>query len=295
MVETTPFPGVQFSSIAFSDVDGDGDEDVLITGTSSLGSIANLYTNEGGSFALVEGTPFEAVIQSSIAFSDIDSDGDEDVLITGQNSSSQRVANLYTNDGGVFTLVENTPFAGVYEGSVAFADMDGDGDDDLLITGDTAIYGAVSNVYENDGGSFTLVENTSIEEAFGGSVAFSDIDGDGDLDLIVTGQSLSEAAISKLYRNITMPNGIAEAERKTFSIAPNPTSGMAAIDLSQIGTGRIDLSVFDINGKQVQQESLLNATSTLTVDFSELEIGVYLVSIQNRYAEKFTSKLVTIE
>nr|MBC8265618.1 FG-GAP repeat protein [Flavobacteriales bacterium] len=41
----TPFDGVYWSSIAFADVDGDGDQDVLITGQSNNGNISKLYLN----------------------------------------------------------------------------------------------------------------------------------------------------------------------------------------------------------------------------------------------------------
>ena len=45
----TPFEDAAYGSIAFSDVDGDNDPDVLITGENSLGDVfAKLYTNEGG-------------------------------------------------------------------------------------------------------------------------------------------------------------------------------------------------------------------------------------------------------
>jgi hypothetical protein len=42
---------------------------------------------------------FDGVFHSSIAFSDIDGDNDQDVLITGMNNSGEPIAKLYTNDG----------------------------------------------------------------------------------------------------------------------------------------------------------------------------------------------------
>src|SRR6056297_3371413 len=136
-VTGTPFDGVYISSIAFSDVDGDDDADVLITGyNSSSQPIAKLYTNDGlGSYTEVSGTPFEGVEGGSIAFADVDGDDDADVLITGQNSSFQQIAKLYINDGfGLFSEVIGTPFDAVSSCSIAFADVDGDDDADVLIT-----------------------------------------------------------------------------------------------------------------------------------------------------------------
>jgi hypothetical protein len=141
-VTGTPFAGVQESSIAFADVDGDNDQDVLITGVNLVqpgtpgDRISKLYTNDGlGNFTEVMGTPFEGVEYGSIAFADVDGDNDQDVLITGRSDAGFS-SKLYTNDGlGNFTEVMGTPFQGVSESSIAFADVDGDNDQDVLITG----------------------------------------------------------------------------------------------------------------------------------------------------------------
>ncbi|MEL6670062.1 MAG: FG-GAP-like repeat-containing protein, partial [Bacteroidota bacterium] len=92
---------VSVGSISFADVDGDGDEDVLITGRdNSSVRISKLYANDGtGSFTEMMGTPFDGVYNGSVAFSDVDVDGDEDVLITGLNNSSVRISKLYINVG----------------------------------------------------------------------------------------------------------------------------------------------------------------------------------------------------
>ena len=70
--------------MAFSDVNGDGTSDVLITGRSCpFVSIAKLYTNDGtGMFTEMPGTPFEGISDGSIAFTDINGDNDQDLLIT---------------------------------------------------------------------------------------------------------------------------------------------------------------------------------------------------------------------
>jgi len=201
----TPFEGVYFSSIAFSDIDNDGDQDVLITGENSSGTrIAKLYTNDGtGTFTEVAGTPFDGVSYSSIAFSDIDNDGDQDVLITGFNSSYQRIAKLYTNDGtGTFTEVAGTPFDGVSVSSIAFSDIDNDGDQDVLITGFNSSYQRIAKLYTNDGtGTFTEVAGTPFDGVSYSSIAFSDMDNDGDQDVLITGYNSSKQRIAKLYTN----------------------------------------------------------------------------------------------
>ena len=201
LVSGTPFLGAYYSSVAFADVDGDNDQDVLITGTDGTGITSNLYTNDGsGNFSLITGTPFDGVYIGSIAFSDIDSDNDQDVLITGY-TGDVAVSKLYVNDGsGVYSLVSGTPFQGVYYSSIAFTDIDGDNDQDLLITGSNGTI-ATSNLYTNNGsGGFGLVSGTPFDEVFRGSIAFTDIDNDYDQDVLITGYNGSNN-VAKLYSN----------------------------------------------------------------------------------------------
>jgi predicted nucleotidyltransferase len=204
-VAGTPFDWVRYGSIAFADIDGDSDQDVLITG-ENLGSqhIAKLYTNDGsGGYAEVTGTPFDGVWYSSIAFADIDSDTDQDVLITGSNNSGQRIAKLYTNDGdGVYTEVDGTPFDGVYVSSIAFADINGDSDQDVLITGRNSSDQHIAKLYTNDGsGGYTEINGTSFDGVLFSSIAFADIDGDSDQDVLITGENIGNQPIAKLYTN----------------------------------------------------------------------------------------------
>lgn len=79
---TVPFADVTLGDADFADVDGDGDQDVIITGLFTGGTtIANLYLNDGiGNFALVPGTPFTPVYVSTVNFADVD--GDNDMIIT---------------------------------------------------------------------------------------------------------------------------------------------------------------------------------------------------------------------
>ncbi|MGB6035714.1 MAG: hypothetical protein WBG42_05570 [Cryomorphaceae bacterium] len=136
------------SSVAFSDVDQDGDEDLLITGSiAALQTSTNLYTNDGGTFTLVENTPFDNVRLGSIAFSNVDGAGAENVLLTGINAQGDRVSLFYTNTGSGFTLADDIPFEGVIRSSIAFSDIDNDGDNDVLITGGMTGGETISNLY----------------------------------------------------------------------------------------------------------------------------------------------------
>jgi VCBS repeat protein/fibronectin type III domain protein len=207
----TPFEGVWDGSIAFTDVDGDNDQDVLITGlNNSRVAISKLYSNDGNGFFAEVPSPFEGVYYSSIAFSDVDGDNDQDVLLNGfSTDKSERVGKLYLNDGsGNFSEVTGTPFGRVFSGYIAFADIDGDNDEDVLVTGDyfpplrSAPSVKSAKLYTNDGsGNFTEVAGTPFVGNNNGSIAFADVDGDNDLDVLITGDAPKNNRIAKLYTN----------------------------------------------------------------------------------------------
>ena len=201
------FTSVFFSGLAFADVDGDGDEDVLITGYTGHAAedhVSELYINDGlGNYELLENTPFIKVHLSSVAFSDVDGDNDQDVLICGRDANWENSSTLYINDGtGSYTISENLPFIGVNNGSVHFEDIDGDNDKDVFITGLVSNSTASSNLYINNGmGDFELMEDNPIIAFKYSNAAFGDIDGDNDADLIVMGQDNDENKSTKLYLN----------------------------------------------------------------------------------------------
>jgi hypothetical protein len=239
LVSGTPFEGVYAGSIAFADVDGDEDPDVLITGgNDSNWPITKLYANDGtGGYTLVSGTPFEGVWQSSIAFADVDGDGDPDVLITGQNNSDQLIAQLYANDGtGGYTLVSGTPFDGVLSSSIAFADVDGDGDPDVLITGVVSSVQSIAQLYANDGtGGYTLVSGTPFDGVSSTSIAFADVDGDGDPDVLITGFN-SSGPITQLYRNVSTNPCPINASCSPYTLILS-SSGTATLSPDDVNNG----------------------------------------------------------
>ncbi len=197
--------GVYDSSIAFEDVDGDEDLDLLISGSnSSYKPVTKLYLNNGlGHFTVSAGTSFEAVANGSIAFSDIELDGDQDIVITGMNSDYKSVTKFYINDGtGSFEESTSNNIEGVFYSSIAFSDIDNDSDPDLLITGVNGTNEEISQFYINDGkGRFEQRLNHDLVGVRGGSIDFTDLNGDKVEDLIIIGQTKSVQPVSKLYLN----------------------------------------------------------------------------------------------
>ncbi|WP_341227064.1 T9SS type A sorting domain-containing protein [uncultured Arcticibacterium sp.] len=204
------FEGVYRSSVSFADIDMDNDEDLLITGMNSdENPIAHLYINDGlGNFTLNETNNLPGVYFSSVAFADVDADNDPDLFITGSIGQGNGIAKLFINDGsGFFEESSQNLFEGVHQSSIAFNDIDLDSDYDLIITGHNGSGGS-TKLYKNDGsGNFSEELNIPFDNVYASSIAFGDIENDGDDDLLITGFS-SEAnkPISKLYTNDGLGN-----------------------------------------------------------------------------------------
>ncbi|MEZ2244083.1 MAG: S8 family serine peptidase, partial [Microcoleus sp.] len=195
--------GAYYSSANWGDYDNDGDLDILVTGTNGPNSIAKVYRNDSGNFTDINAA-LNGVKNSSVDWGDYDRDGDLDILLTGLDNTSNPVSKVYRNDGGNFTDISaNLP--GVWNSSANWGDYDNDGDLDILLTGGAIISGSsvkIAKVYRNDSGSFTDIA-ANLQGVWQGSADWGDYDKDGDLDILITGNSdgSSSSEISKIYRN----------------------------------------------------------------------------------------------
>jgi hypothetical protein len=169
-------------SVYVADIDGDGDTDVL--SASSGDSEIDWYENDGNadpSFTPRNITGSATTAQSVYA-ADVDGDGDTDVLSASQDDNT--IA-WYENDGAPnpsFTVRNITTGASTAQ-SVYAADVDGDGDTDVLSasSGDGEI-----DWYENDGNadpSFTP-RNITTEALGAQSVYATDLNGDNNIDIL---------------------------------------------------------------------------------------------------------------
>jgi hypothetical protein len=219
-------------SVAWGDVDGDGDLDLAV-GNGRLPSGRDqpqpnkLYLNNNGVLATTPAwvSP-DSDITRSIAWGDVDGDGDLD-LLAGNDGSPNK---LYINEQGRLTRVANWPVAADSTYSVAWGDMDGDGDLDLAVGN---FKGRVK-VFRNEGGQLSatpvwIAPMTTSTYA----VAWGDVDGDGDLDLAV-----GNSGQSQLYLN---DRGTLGATSVWTPTAVMDTRSLAWGDMD--GDGDLDLAV----------------------------------------------------
>jgi hypothetical protein len=88
---------------------------------------------------------------------------------------------------------------GLRYGSIAWGDFNNDGYMDLLIAGDTGS-GLITRIYRNDWGTNFVDIQAGLPGISSGSVVWGDYNGDGYLDIAVTGMS-STGRVSRIYRN----------------------------------------------------------------------------------------------
>ena len=170
------------NSVSVGDFDGDFDIDIAVFNNDGpSGDDSYLFTNDGG-MVFTRTSLFNTMnsMQQTEAV-DIDDDGDLDLLISQMG--------LYLNDGEANFTISNTfsDSGDTCDVSFTYADVDGDGDQDVLCSSSNGYNGSTgqNQVFRNkgyglfaDGESlFTSGRNTSL-------IVGADIDGDGDIDLV---------------------------------------------------------------------------------------------------------------
>lgn len=190
----------QFHVAAVADADNDGRPDLLFAGSQG----DRLLRNTGN--ALFEdrsqGLPAGPGITEGLCLFDADGDGDQDVLRLMGSFSTSNQDRLYVHDGKWgFSDVTSTQMPAVNADSkfAVAGDVDGDGDNDLLIATDKAIF-----LLLNDGkGKFADVTANNMPRLMptAAELALADIDGDKDLDLLIANSRLGLVSQDVIYTN----------------------------------------------------------------------------------------------
>lgn len=180
---------IQASDLVFSDFDGDSDQDLLVTGEGPMGPESILVTNQLGTMT-VESTDLPPWMFSRVGVADYNLDGRADLVFSGGTISPDLVTgrSMLTSFEPAGPELPGRLLDGVFAGSVQWADSDGDGDLDLLLSGLENLEATDNQrvfVYTNENGE--LVRKEAIRGVLFGTTLWYDYNNDGLLDILIAG------------------------------------------------------------------------------------------------------------
>jgi Ca2+-binding RTX toxin-like protein len=249
----TDFPANGAStSIVATDIDGDGDEDLIVANHSN-GTLSLLRNNGNGTFAAPISGTFG--LEVTVTAGDLDGDGDDDLAIA--NGADNTVSILQNDGAGNFAAPVNFPTGDRPEINTP-ADIDGDGDLDLITTNTVGFNPNTSNnigntisILRNNGtGNFAAPETLTVGNGVSGAIS-ADFDSDGDLDLVTSDQG--DNTLSVLLNNgngtFAVPGKLTVGFRPDGIVAAD-LDGDSDVDIanSNFGDSSVTVSTNDGNG-----------------------------------------------
>lgn len=166
-----------------ADIDNDGDLDILTSPGDSAGNSKTpigIFKNDGtGNFSLYYKLPYTPTPKYGLEINDFNGDNYMDIVVLHDPGISTI---LYLNDGnGIFTEYSNLADSSLTSVAGSSADIDNDGDNDLII----AYRGGKTKVYLNDGSGHFTSDFETAETSGWTQVRLVDVDNDGKLDFVL--------------------------------------------------------------------------------------------------------------
>ncbi|WP_444884358.1 FG-GAP repeat domain-containing protein [Microbulbifer sp. PSTR4-B] len=166
--------------------------------------------------------------QPAIAVTDLNSDGNQDVIIA--NNSDNDIVTYLSNGNGTLTLAGDFP-AGDSPSGLSASDINGDGNVDVVIANHETSY--VTMLLGNGKGGFNPAPNSPLNvhvTPHPHAVRLNDLDGDNKVDLIVDNRNHEGLLVLKGHGN-----GDFKLPGKTIKVGGDPYRGFAIKDLNKDG------------------------------------------------------------
>lgn len=282
---TQEFIQVYAGKVLSGDLDGDGDNDLFITGVGSDGETQSmLYTNNGlGEFTENTNSTIFAAFLGDARLFDSDGDSDLDLIITGDSSPGEVIQTLlYVNDGtGNFSPAPvNFDSLGFGFASISIGDVDADGDEDVFVCGQSYVAltegDMLSKLFLNNGDN-NFTDSAQEFTGLSGASALSDYDNDNDLDLFIVGTDNVGADLFRLYDN----NGSGQFTLSSNNtVNPVATPALKLFDADQDGDEDLFLTGFDLTTEETLFQYLDNQNGTFELVTGQPFLGVWTGAIE---------------
>jgi hypothetical protein len=285
-------------SMAAADHDNDGDLDLFFAhwGTGIIdGQTEYLWVNHGGgtytdeSFRIPiesgrSGNNFESEYSFTPLLTDIDADGDVDLLLASDFELSQ----VMENEVGGDLFVDQTMDVISDENGMggAVADYDRDGDMDWFVTSiwdpETANNGSGNRLYRNDGrGNFEdVTDEAGVREGdWGWGACFADFDNDGHADIFHTNGHQSRAKFEDDPSRLFMSNGDGTfTERASQMGITHTDQGRGVVCADYDRDGKVDIFIAN-NGTSptIFKNEIDNANHYIAIDLLDTDANAEAV------------------
>ncbi len=260
---------VAFNIIAVADFNGDGRADLLASANQTF--LYVLLGNGDGTFQTPVTTNIGAQL-GSIQVADVNGDGKPDVIGIAAPQAGQVFVCLGNGDGTFRAGTSYTVFASNTVSQITVGDFNGDGKADIAATGYIANANGLIGVLPGKGdGTFgTAMVSGGVNSSLG--LSAGDFNGDGKLDLVVSGTDFSNFT-EQTY--ILIGNGDGTFQTPN-SVAPG-NGTVSVVDVNK--DGKLDLiiwagpfiEIFLGNGNGTFTEKATYPNSTLNFAF---QVGV---------------------
>lgn len=287
---------------AFGDLDGDGDQDMIIGEES--GAI-HYFTNQAGPGNIADFTltaPFYFGIDvgnsATPLIADVNEDGRYDLVIGEKNGNLEYYENTGTATvpafgpgNKTFGAVDVMP-ACCTGYSVPWLFRNSLGDWELLVGSESGGIFHYGNLAGNLNGSFTLLSSQygNIAEGTRISISGSDITGDGKPEMVIGNLRGGIAIYSTDAANPIETLSVKDSPSVT--IYPNPGMNPASLHLRVKPFQPFSLQIFTASGKMIHQSAIRDEAAQLGIPVPALPPGIYLIKLTLNDSRIFTAKWI---
>jgi len=276
---TLNIPALNLSP-TFSDLDGDGNKDLIVGDADGK---VHFFTNNGGNFQITNPN-YQNIDVGQFAqpqIIDVNRDGLNDLIIGEQDGTINYLPNSGTTTNAIFdTIITNWGGVDVDQSyiSTGFSNptlYDSSGVYQLFVGSFSGNIYQFTNIDNNLNGQFTAINSTSSNIWDGGksALALADINNDNNPDMIVGNLSggISFFSSDTLLIDTTITNVSNQTKNIDFTIYPNPAKTNFTFKSSKTGT----VTIKNLLGNTIYNKKKIE--DVLKINISQFSKGIYVV------------------